>query len=262
MKIIKRQYDSVADFQADTVTDTKGRTISNFDSDFAGASLRDITGPLRAGWADGVERARALCGGVELAPARAGRMVRRWADDSNDGLDWDLERAMYELPPVLVRRPDLSDGRARGVRSFIVNIGESFSVGSNCMLYKALALAAVVDLFESQRARCEVWGVFGADCGGELQAAAYRIKAAADPINLGALCSAVAPWALRFWFFAWQDKHGVYVPPGRGKALKMEQIQRLFDFPGSVGGVIDRGDCLGLESARAWVKAAAASVGV
>lgn len=257
--IIKKQYQSVSEFQADT--DGAGRCLAQYNEDkkararFMGAPVEDVTGPLRAGWADGVAQARKMAAGVELAPVRSGRMVRRWVDDSQDGLDWDKERAMYEMAPVLQRRPEKAFGVARGVRSFVVNIGEHCQIAASSCIWKALSVGAAVDSLESVGVRCEIWAAKGTDChNGEYHYLSYRIKAASDPLNLGALCSAVAPWALRWWFFCWQDKHGRHVPNHRGSCLKMADIVSQFDFPGDLGGVIDTGRCLSESQAAAWVR--------
>lgn len=257
MKVIKKQYESVGAFQSDVCADPGRRCLAEWQTQggdsFGGAPVCEIVGPLRAGWAAGVEQARALGGGVNLAPASEARMVRRWADDSQDGIDWDPERAAYEMAPVLQRRPVRVGGAIRGVRSFVVNVSSSWRVGASALLFKALAVAAVVDVLESAGVRCEVWAVGGFDCSREFQCFAYRVKAAPDPLNLGALCSAVAPWALRFWGFSWQDRHGVIVPSNRGQPPAIKNIIECFDFPGVMGGVIDKEDCLNSEAARAWV---------
>jgi hypothetical protein len=257
MKKLKKIYQSVVDFQRDTNQD--GRAVSEYDSGFVGAALADVRGAYKFGWADGVKRARELGGDYLTAAGGAARMVRRWADPAYDGIDFDPERARYEMPCVVRRMPEKAAGVSRGVAVLFVNIAEAASVSADALLWKAIAAARWCDLQESAGKRCEIWAGVVADSKNHSNDVAswvvsWRVKSADDPVNLGLICSCIAPWALRFWGFAWQDKFDPSHTSGRGKAQKIGLVKAEEITGGRVNGLIDQGDCLSRYAAENWIK--------
>lgn len=217
--------------------------------DFQGCSIAEYN-ERRYKWSGGLDKVRRLS---ELdAMVSAARCEKRWSD--YDGDNMDVER-YYNEQPFLSRRVQVSGGNRRGQYRIVVNVAENYRVNSENMLWKAYAASRLCDEIESQGNRVEV--IVGGFASGCAEGYGYTwvncvAKKAQDPVNLGLLCTLMAPWTWRITMFALlyhYEKCSPYI--GRSHTVREylggDEIENK-------AILIDTGDCLSHERADVFIR--------
>lgn len=213
-----------------------------------GASVANATA-WRFGWSDGVARLSSL---PDIVPAASetGEVRRAWSDQ--DGDEMDMER-YWDGAPFLARRFKAAGLRARlGPASVFVNVSERSGVSSDAMLWKAYAVAKLVDSLESTGRRVAVFvGSSARDCftrGARDYALRIRVKAEDEPLNLSAVVGAASPWFLRLWVLSHISCHvDADANCGYPRALRGSEIVTDGAF------VLDTGEALSKSDAARWL---------
>jgi len=217
---------------------------------FRGATLDEIR-ERRFAWPEAIAEMQRLAQ-VIPAPVKQCRFVKKWND--YDGDELDIERLHNGQDP-LSRRIKERGGHTRGqVRKIVINVAESADVPAAAMYCKAYAAGKLCDGIEESGDRAEIYiaayaaGAF--DRGREDFYTSVKIKSAEEPLNIGAVLAASAPWMLRFWFFAVMDKagnNGDHVTSSRGSARGIKHLHED-------ATVIDTGEALTMAEAGKWIE--------
>jgi hypothetical protein len=133
-----------------------------------------------------------------------------------------------------------------------VNIGEGCYTNYNDLLCKTFAALKIVDKLETIGVRCAVYAclsfipVYSKGYPGENDMIEICVKNHADNVNLGALCTAISPWMLRYWMMLFVI--GRYP----GENVGVARPQRM---PADTTGiVIDFGFCLTRDTANKFIE--------
>lgn len=251
----KHCFDSLTAFYNDITNDTKSRRFpaieKNSDKKQVGLNLTELK-KYKTGYPTGV----LMLSHLKDFEYKGAENVKYFS--SIDGYDIDIER-MYEGRNFLLdkhKRHNLPKAI-----DLYINVAESMYVKYKSMLQKTYAALKIVDQLESIGVRVAVYScmtfapikrVYGKKKG-EIDVTDARqievcIKDYADPVNLGALCTAISPWFLRHWCILWM--HGK-IPNLHGDS----GVPRFFDKSG-IGEnsiVIETGSCLTTDGANKFI---------
>jgi hypothetical protein len=187
------------------------------------------------------------------APHSRGETVKRWNWDDGDDMCPDRFR---EGRPWMRKRVRTNKADKRGkFRRVIINLSESSSVKADAMKWKTFAAARIVDELERQGIRCEVVAYFhsrGCTRDGETLEVETVLKPAHAPLNLGLIATCASPWFMRCWILGLMVKtFGARTSGGMGTPRSYREVYPTTK-PDEL--VIDRGQCLNVSSAKAFVK--------
>jgi len=205
------------------------------------------------GWPEGAERAAAQLCAADVAPVRAGRLVREWDDE--DGDDWDRERAEDELPAYseLRRRP--TQGHGGRIIDVVVELTASGGDSGDSLSWRTYCAVRICDALESAGYRVAITGVRRAESiwqrgsGGILQR--VEIKRPEDTLDLGMVAAALSPAAYRWYLWCWQWAETRNTDGGVGSVEDYEPQPGELLIP---KGILDR------YAAEEWLRRAAQSV--
>lgn len=169
--------------------------------------------------------------------------------NSFDGFDIDIDRMHDGLDFLIERR---KHSKLPKTMDIYVNFAENASVDYEEILNKTYAALKIIDFLETQGVRVALFAV----CYSQLKitgdAMVYleiKVKDYPDPVNLGALCTAISPWMLRHWTFLWFCSKFKDIRMGLGYA---KEIPNNIKDPKAI--YIDNGQCLSQRSAISFVE--------
>jgi hypothetical protein len=166
-----------------------------------------------------------------------------------DGYDIDIDRMMDGLDFLVDTHKKRLLPKTADV---YINIGEGGNVDYEMLLCKTYAAITVIDKLEVLGVRCAVYACasFGTNTyPGKLSEEGYLeicIKSHSDTLNLGALCTAISPWMLRYWIFMFIIGKYPGIVEGIAFSLKM---------PSDITGIIiETTNCLTKESSNQFIE--------
>jgi hypothetical protein len=222
-----------------------------FRPDFFGCTQKELEA-RRYSWTEGIQQMNALTK-FNATPAAYSRPVKRWND--YDGDELDIERLWNGQDP-LSKRVKVAGGRGRGrQRTIYICAGENWTINAKDMLWKSFAAGRLCDDLEAAGERIEIYTCFYAremferpKDGKEDFWLMCKVKSANEPLNIGAVLTATAPWSLRVWMLAAADAHGKttysYGFP--------RPVRQAISEPQAI--VIDTSEVLSEAAANDWIK--------
>lgn len=168
-----------------------------------------------------------------------------------DGYDIDIDRMLENLDFLVDTRKKRQTPKAVDI---YIQIGEPYNIGYAQMLCKTYAAIKIIDKLESNCVRCAVYAcnAFSTICHNQRnQQDGYLevcIKNHAETINLGALCTAISPWAFRHFFLLHLIGHFPDINLQKGASLTES-------MPSDIDGIIIRaGQCHEIDSANQFIE--------
>jgi hypothetical protein len=214
----------------------------NDDAKFNGLSLAEIN-RNQFSYPFGVEKLKAF----NDFKVEKDIKVKYWSD--LDGQEIDIDRMLEDRNFLLdIRKKRLLPKTI----DIYVNIGEGCYTNYNDLLCKTFAALKIVDKLETIGVRCAVYAclsfipVYSKGYPGENDMIEICVKNHADNVNLGALCTAISPWMLRYWMmlFVIGRYPGVNVGVARPQRMPAD----------TTGIVIDFGFCLTRDTANKFIE--------
>lgn len=227
-----------------TVTRQPNATQSHLDPSFTGIDNGACKKQNVTGWMDG---ARKLIDAQAQHDYNTGR--RRWTWSYDDGAEGDHERCLAGRAFLRTRKK--REGNRRGRCATIrVNVSESGRIGATSMVWKAYAAATLADQLQLRGIGTKITSEFmtkGASTNNEYSNLhlVVTVKDYNEPLNLGHIAQACAPWQLRCNVFEYMTKHIPAISRGKGAASKIDAL------PGEI--VINQGECLSQSAAKTWL---------
>lgn len=220
--------------------DFKGRADTERKS-FIGLTLSDIH---KSKWSFpvGIERLR------KMAEVKVEKPVKIKFYDQFDGFDIDIDR-MYEHLDYLINEKKVK--KLPKAIDIYVNIGENSDKTYTEMLHKTYASLRIIDHLESLGVRTSVWVAMytvkpNVNSDGYFEVC---VKKHSDPVNLGALCTAISPWMCRYWGLLWLAGNFPTTKATMGHATRLPREELPKDCI-----VIDNGFCLSETTANNFIE--------
>jgi len=166
-----------------------------------------------------------------------------------DGYDIDIDRMMDGLDFLVDNHKKRLLPKTADV---YINVGEGGNVDYEMLLCKTYAAITVIDKLETLGVRCAVYACAAYDTKtyrDKLNENGYLeicVKKHADTLNLGALCTAISPWILRYWIFMFIIGKYPGIVDGIAYSMKM---------PADITGIIiETTKCLTKESSNQFIE--------
>jgi hypothetical protein len=204
-------------------------------SAFTGLPLADIK-KYKMSYPVGVEKLR------HLADFKVEKDTKIRYYDSFDGYDIDIDRMYQGLDFLLNQRKVRKLPKTIDV---FVNVSESADVDYELMLNKTWAALKVIDHLETLGVRTALYACISVNpkfTTRKRRVPLYievEVKNYAQSVNLGALCTAISPWMLRYWGFLFMLGRYQNLSPGLGTAENLP----FTEIPKNAI-TIDNGQCL------------------
>jgi len=169
-----------------------------------------------------------------------------------DGWDIDIDRMMENLDFLLDSHKKRLLPKTLDI---YINVGEGGDVNYEKLLCKTYATIKIVDKLETLGVRCSVFTCASFETHTRTRTRANRgengyleicVKQYADTLNLGALCTAISPWMLRYWMFLFIIGKYPGVIHGIAYARSMP--------PELKGIIIETGSCLDKYAANQFIE--------
>lgn len=243
----KHCYNSLSDFYADVKNVVKAPMFDYYNryeqKSWIGLSNDEIKQSLYS-YSVGVEKLS------HFSEVKVEKDIRIKYWNQFDGFDIDVDRMYDNLDFLLDTR------RQRKLPKTIdiyVNIIESWKIGYNQMLIKAYAALSIIDKLETLGVRCAVYAcsAFNPKVGkNKFLPTEYLevcIKNYHDPVNIGALCTAISPWMFRHHMILWTIGH---IPN-----IDLNGVSQPERLPsGLTGIIIEKRQCLDLNEANQFIQ--------
>lgn len=161
--------------------------------------------------------------------------------NSFDGYDIDIDRMHDGLDFLIDRRKQRKLPKTMDV---FINIAENANISYDAMLMKTYTAIKIIDHLEMLGVRTAAYCCISVrpsvDEGPRPDNILLEIclKDYADAVNIGAICTAISPWMLRYWFFMWIIGRYPHISSGLGMALSIPSSERK---PDAI--IIDEGQC-------------------
>lgn len=240
----KHLYNSLSEFYDDVKnhynTDFYRYLEQRDDPGFTGLSLKQIK-EYKFSYPVGVDKIRSLPDFEMQGKVK----IKYW--DQFDGFDIDIDRMYSDLDFLLNERKVSKLPKTMDV---FINFVEPAHTDYTCMLMKAYTALKITDHLETLGVRTGLFACSvskprvtqGDDSPYFIE---ICVKQYSDPINLGALCTAISPWMSRYWEFLWAAGHYQYLSHGVGNAI---------NFPPELKGIIiDTRQCHTLTAAKDFI---------
>jgi hypothetical protein len=241
-------YNSLGAFYKDVTNDVNAKyfPIKQADdrSNFYGLSLAQVK-KSQFSYAVGVEKIEQF----KDVAVEKDITVKFW--NQFDGFDIDVERMWDNLDFLLDNRKKRSLPKTVDV---YINIGEGFMVHYDDLLCKTYAAIKIVDRLETLGVRCAVYAcasfkpMYNGSKQGEDTYIEISVKQYADTLNMGALCTAISPWMLRYWFILFIAGKDANVSPEQGIAIAIPMPKD------TTGIIIETGACLDKRTANKFIE--------
>lgn len=241
----KHLYHSLSEFYSDIQNHYKTNLYESLermdDPSFTGLPLSEIR-KFKYSYPVGVDKIRNLPDFEMKSKVK----VKYW--DQFDGFDIDIDRMYSDLDFL---RNERKISRLPRTMDIYINFTESAAIGYSAMLMKAYTALKITDHLETLGVRtalfaCSVSKPDVAIGNDDPYFIEICVKNYSDPVNLGALCTAISPWMSRYWEFLWAAGHYQYLGSSIGKAV---------NFPeGLKGIIIDKRQCHDLNGARNFIE--------